>query len=34
MRPEEYLLAEYVSVFRDGDYGEAGTALLVKRFDK
>jgi diamine N-acetyltransferase len=32
MRPEEYLLPEYVEVFGDGDYGEGKTALLVKRF--
>ena len=29
--PSDYLLAEYLSLYGDGDYGEGETALLVKR---
>jgi len=31
--PSDYLLDEYLSVYRDGDYGPGGDVLLVKRFD-
>ena len=30
--PSEYLLAEYVSVYGDGDYGVDETVLLIKKF--
>lgn len=33
MRPNEYLRAEYLAIFGDGDYGTDGTALLVKTFN-
>ena len=31
LKPNDYLLEEYVAVYGDGDYGAGETALLVKR---
>ena len=30
----EFLLSEYVSVFKEGDYGMEDTAILIKRFEQ